>query len=239
VTLDGRKVLIVGGSKGIGRATALRLSESGAHVAIAARTADLLDTVIEECHGPAVGFTCDIRESGQCEQLVSDTVAALGGIDALVYSSGTTAFAELAETTADEWRAVFETNVIGAALCTGAAIPYLEASGGHAIYFSSNAVAYHPPWVGIGAYVASKLALESCVRNFQEENPGIAFTALRIGPTVSEFRNVHAGGARFGEMWVAKGVLSGRRLEPDEHARTIAAILSSPARVEIVTSVPR
>jgi NAD(P)-dependent dehydrogenase (short-subunit alcohol dehydrogenase family) len=170
---------------------------------------------------------------------VSDTVVALGGIDALLYSIGITTFAEMAETTASDWRAVFETNVIGAALCTRAAIPYLEAAGGHAIYFSSNAVAYHPPWVGIGAYTASKLALESCVRSWQEEHPGVAFTSLRVGATVSEFRHANAGGARFGEQWLAKGVLSGRRLEPDEHARTIAAILASTARVENVTSVPR
>src|SRR5262249_12065841 len=68
--------------------------------------------------------------------------------------------ARLVETDAGTWRRVFDTNVIGASLVTAAAIPYLEASRGKAIYLSSVNGGLTPPWPGLGAYGVSKAALD-------------------------------------------------------------------------------
>ncbi len=88
----------------------------------------------------------------------------LGGIDALVYATGIGPLGRLADTDAETWRRTFDTNVIGAALVTAAAIPHLTESRGVAAYLSSVNGSLTPPWPGLGAYAVSKAALETWSR---------------------------------------------------------------------------
>ncbi len=69
--------------------------------------------------------------------------------------------------------------------------------------------------------------------------PEVAFSCLRAGPTVSEFRESHPEGARFGARWIERGHIGGNRLDPLVHARAIEAILREDAVVSSVTTVPR
>jgi NAD(P)-dependent dehydrogenase (short-subunit alcohol dehydrogenase family) len=237
--IESRKVLVVGASKGIGRAVAVHLGKMGARAVVSGRDIEALGRTVEECGGEARAVTADVRVTGDCDRLVEQAVAVLGGLDALVYCPGTTRFTELATATGEDWRTVFETNLFAAANCTRAALPHLTRTRGHAIYFSSNAVESRPPWEGLGIYVASKLALESAIRSWQLEVPDVAFSCLRVGPTVSEFRDSHPEGARFGALWLERGHIDGNRLDPLVHARAIEAILREDAAVTSITTVPR
>jgi NAD(P)-dependent dehydrogenase (short-subunit alcohol dehydrogenase family) len=237
--LEDRKVLVVGGSKGIGRAVAVHLAKLAARVVVSGRDQGALERTVEECGGEARALAADVCVPEDCDRLVDETAAALGGLDALVFCPGTTKFTELAAATDGDWRAVFETNLFAAASCTRAALPHLGRASGHAIYLSSNAVESRPPWEGIGLYVASKVALESAIRSWQREVPEVAFTCLRLGPTVSEFRESHPEGARFGARWLELGYISGNRLDPLVHARAIEAILREDAVVSLATTTPR
>lgn len=234
-----RKVVVVGASRGIGRAVALHLAREGAHVALAGRSVELLGEAVARYPDRCVAVGCDVRDPDACDAAIDHAVAALGGLDALVYAAGVTHFGELARTTAEQWRTVFDTNVIGAALLTRAALPQLALNEGNAIYLSSHSAAQQPPWIGIGAYVCSKTALEQMVECWQHENPEVAFTTLAVGPTVSSVRERQPEGARFGAIWAQHGLLSGRQLDAEEHAAMIAHILTSPARVASTTIVPR
>ena len=77
------------------------------------------------------------------------------------------------------------------------AIDSLKASGGHAIYLSSESTLHHMPWRGIGIYIASKHALDSMVRSFTHEVPEVGFTTYVVGSTggtdfVMDDERVHA-----------------------------------------------
>jgi NAD(P)-dependent dehydrogenase (short-subunit alcohol dehydrogenase family) len=143
------------------------------------------------------------------------------------------------DATAEDWTASFGTNVLGAAMCTRAALPHLDAAGGHAVYLSSSATEKVPSWIGLGVYVATKLALESAVRSWQEENPGVAFTIFKVGPTAGEHRELAAGADRIGAVWMERGYITGRQLQAEDHARLLTALLESPGRVESISVVPR
>ena len=234
-----RKVVVVGASRGIGRAIALHLAHEGAHVALAGRSVELLNEVVARFPDRCTGVGCDVRDPGACDAAIDQAVGALGGIDALVYAAGVTHFGEMAETTAEQWHTVFDTNVIGAALITRATLPHLTANSGNAIYLSSDSASAQPPWTGIGAYVCSKTALERMVECWQHENPQVAFTTLSVGPTVSSVRERHPEGARFGAIWMQRGLITGRQLDGEEHSAMIAHILTSPARVASTTIIPR
>lgn len=234
-----RKVVVVGASRGIGRTIALYLARKGAHVALAGRSVDLLAEAVAEYPDRCAAVGCDVRDPGVCDAAISQAVDALGGLDALVYAAGVTHFGEMAQTTADQWRTVFDTNVVGAALITRAALPQLTLNAGNAIYLSSHSASQQPPWIGIGAYVCSKTALERMVQCWQHEIPQVAFTTLAVGPTVSSVRERHPEGARFGAIWARQGLVTGRQLDGEEHAAMVTHILGSPARVAATTIVPR
>jgi NAD(P)-dependent dehydrogenase (short-subunit alcohol dehydrogenase family) len=234
-----RKVVVVGASRGIGRTVALYLAREGAHVALAGRSADLLAEAVAQHPDHCIAVECDVRDPDACDTAIDQSVDALGGIDAVVYAAGVTHFGEMAQMTADQWRTVFDTNVIGAADITRAALPQLTLNGGNAIYLSSDSASQQPPWTGIGAYVCSKTALERMVQCWQHENPQVAFTTLRVGPTVSSVRERHPEGARFGAEWLQQGLITGRQLDGEEHAAAITHILTTPARIACTTVVPR
>jgi NAD(P)-dependent dehydrogenase (short-subunit alcohol dehydrogenase family) len=234
-----RKVVVIGASRGIGRTIALHLAREGARVALAGRSAELLAEAVAQYPDRCTAIGCDVRDPGACEAAIDQAVDAVGGLDALVYAAGVTHFGEMAQTTADQWRAVFDTNVIGAALITRAALPQLTLNAGNAIYLSSDSASQQPPWIGVGAYVCSKTALERMVQCWQHENPQVAFTTLAVGPTVSSVRERHPEGARFGAIWTQQGLITGRQLDGEEHAAMIAHILTSPARISTTTIVPR
>jgi NAD(P)-dependent dehydrogenase (short-subunit alcohol dehydrogenase family) len=81
--IDGRRVLIVGASSGIGRGIATTLSAAGASIAIAARRKDRLDEVVAERPSKAIGITCDVTDPDSCEAVVQEAVEFLGGLDCL------------------------------------------------------------------------------------------------------------------------------------------------------------
>lgn len=231
--LEGRRILVVGASRGIGQAIAKACSVEGAKVALAARSADKLEIAAKDCGDSAFALTCDVRDESQCEALVQNATERLGGLDGLVYSTGMSIFGRVGELSSDQYRTVFETNVFGAAAVTRAALPHLESAKGHAIYLGSESALYDPtPWRGIGAYIASKRALNSIVRSFQLEYPAVGFTNYVVGATITEFGGEDA--EKMGEFvpeWFAKGLVHETILEPIDHGHYVIAILQMPPRV--------
>ena len=124
--LNGRRVLIVGASAGIGRVIGQRLVGAGAHVAFAARRGDVCQQIAKESGGTAIGLSCDVTDESQCSKVIWETADQLGGLDDVVYSAGAISLVALAEADAEWWRRTFDTNVLGAALITRAALPHLE-----------------------------------------------------------------------------------------------------------------
>jgi NAD(P)-dependent dehydrogenase (short-subunit alcohol dehydrogenase family) len=236
--LDGRRVLVVGASGGIGRAMGLALGREGASVAFAARRRDRLDTAVAECGGNAIALECDVRDESSCRATVAGAVDAFGGLDALVYCVGVGAFRELADASADEWRAVFDSNVVGAAVVTAAAVPHLKAAAGHAIYLSSESALYHVPWKGIGIYIASKQALESMVSSFNVEVPEVAFTSYVVGSTNgTEFvaEDELEGITPYLTEWFTQGHVTERLLEPEAHAKALVDILTTDGWIQTIS----
>ena len=148
---DGKRLLVVGASAGIGRAAATAAVAAGAGVVFSARRREQLETAVAQAGG-GVPIVCDVRDAERCEALVAASAKALGGLDALLYVTATSPLARLADTDAETWRTVLETNLVGAALVTRAALPLLSGHG-LAAYVSSDTVGR--PREGLVAYSVS------------------------------------------------------------------------------------
>ncbi|MBL0176270.1 MAG: SDR family oxidoreductase [Ignavibacteria bacterium] len=112
--IEGSHILITGGSLGIGKATAKLLIEAGAKVAITGRNASRVEAAAKELG--ALAIVADVSSEADVKRTYSEFFAAFPRLDALVNNAGIGEHRELAGVTVDSFRAVWETNVLGAAL---------------------------------------------------------------------------------------------------------------------------
>jgi 3-oxoacyl-[acyl-carrier protein] reductase len=136
ISFKGKKVLVGGGSRGIGRSIALAFAEGGADVAICARGVEGVRAAEAELrrHGTTiVGMACDLGDEAQVTRYVNDAAKALGGIDVLVNNASGIGMKD------DEsgWQASVNVDLLGTARATRAAIPFLEQANGSIINISS------------------------------------------------------------------------------------------------------
>jgi NAD(P)-dependent dehydrogenase (short-subunit alcohol dehydrogenase family) len=129
--------------------------------------------------------------------VVSDAVAHLGGLDALVFAAALDPMIRIEDAHAQTWAATFAVNVTGATLVTRAALPHLTESRGKAVYLSSIAGPASPPLPGLGVYGVSKAALERLVDSWPTEHPQVGFTRLILGPTGTD----PLAPSEFGRSW--------------------------------------
>ena len=123
--VQGRKILVVGASSGLGRATAIALQRQGADVVFAARRRDVLEEAVAEAGGGHV-VAIDVLDPASIEQGVAEAAGALGRLDGIVYTSGMSPMAPMAELGQDDWQAVFGVNLFGPNLLIKAALPHLS-----------------------------------------------------------------------------------------------------------------
>ena len=195
MSLAGKRMFITGGSRGIGLAIALRAAQDGAHIAIAAKTAEanpkLPGTIfsaakeIEAAGGTALPIQCDIRDEAQIEAAISKTAEQFGGIDVLVNNASAINLTRTDQTPAKRFDLMFDVNVRGTFLTSQAALPHLrksaEAGRNPHILNLSPPLSMKAVWFkNHVAYTMAKYGMSMCVLGMAEEfkQDGIGVNAL-------------------------------------------------------------
>ncbi len=159
--LEGRRALVTGGAKRIGRALALALADAGATVAITYREseAEAGRTLAElkERAGGALVVRCDLREPSSVIRGVEEAVRGLGGLDLLVNNAGVFASAPLQQISVAEWDEMYAVNTRGPFLVAKAAYEPLKAVRGRIVNIGSLGGLH--PWATHAHYCTSKAAL--------------------------------------------------------------------------------
>jgi NAD(P)-dependent dehydrogenase (short-subunit alcohol dehydrogenase family) len=244
------RTVVVGASSGLGRCIGIGLAQRGAQVALLARRTDLLADAAAEAGPGNLAIGCDVTDEASCRTAIEQAAEGLGGIDALVYSTGIGPLARLVDVDQATWRRAFDTNVIGAALITAAAIPHLTASRGVAAYLSSVSASMTPPWPGLGAYIVSKSALDKLVEAWRAEHPGVGFTRVVVGDCaggeglgMTQFSSGWDPGlaAELAPVWVARAYIAGALVEVDEVVRVVEHVVRGGAGTCIpsIAVIPR
>ena len=183
--LEGRRALVTGGSRGIGRAICLELARAGAGVAVNYRAAEAAaaETVaaIRADGGEAVALPGDVAETEQAAALVKAAVAELGGLDILVNNAGVTRDGLLLRMSEDDWDAVHRTNLRGAFAVTKAALrPLLRSDAGRVVMIAS--VVGVMGNAGQVNYAASKAGLIGFTRSLAREVASRGVTVNAVAP---------------------------------------------------------
>jgi NAD(P)-dependent dehydrogenase (short-subunit alcohol dehydrogenase family) len=135
-SLQGRRALITGASRGIGRALAEGLAAAGARVALAARSGGELEAAagaIRAAGGTAATVPLDVSDAASCSRAVQEAAAALGGVDILVNNAGVEQVCPSLDVDEALWDRIVDTNLKGAFFCAQAAARLMARSGGGAM----------------------------------------------------------------------------------------------------------
>jgi NAD(P)-dependent dehydrogenase (short-subunit alcohol dehydrogenase family) len=179
--VNGLRVLVTGGSDGIGLETARLLTDEGARVAIASRAPGDAAAAIG-----ATPVTADLSEPDASERAVAATIDALGGLDALVNNVGVARIAGFEDLTEDDWDQAWNLNVMSYVRCIRAALPALRESRAPAIVNVSSTAGKRPS-TGMPHYTVTKAAVLSLSRLVADlyASAGIRCNAVCPGPTLT------------------------------------------------------
>ena len=189
--LSGAVALVTGGSRGIGRAIALRLADLGASVAICGRNEHALrgtETELKKYRLPVLAQVADVSRSSDVASLVEKIEASLGSVTILVNNAGIGLFGPAHEKTEDDWNRVLNTNLKSVFLVSRAVIPSMIRSGsGDIINISS--LAGRNAFAGGGVYCASKWGVQGLSACMAEDlrDHGIRVSVICPGSVATEF----------------------------------------------------
>ena len=229
--------MVTGASSGIGAATARRLADEGAAVALVARRRDRLDELASMIGGHALVVEADVTDQGQAAAAVARTVAEFGRLDTLVNNAGVMLLGPALDSPTEEWDRMIALNVQGSLYVTKSALPHLVSAAADSprevadvIYISSTAGRLARP--GGGTYSLTKFGIGAFAESLRQE-----LIAKRVRVSVVEPGTVDTElvtHLRTDVRDAVRGqVESIEALEPDDIADAVAYIVTRPRRVAV------
>ena len=236
--IAGKVVAITGASSGIGEATALRLAQHGAILALGARRTDRLEAIatrIRNEGGDVFVQALDVTRRDDVEAFVNATIARFGRVDVLVNNAGVMPLSRMADLKVDEWDRMVDVNVKGVLYGIGAVLPSMNERGAGQI-INVSSVAGRQVFATAAVSCATKFAVHALSEGLRQESPFLRVTTIAPGAVESELTSTISDPAMKREV---DEVFRKDMLPADAIARAIAFAIGQPADVDVNELVVR
>ena len=230
MTLAGKTAVVTGASSGIGEATARLLTGEGCNVVLAARREDRLKSLAAELGEGALAAPTDVTDPAACAALVARTVERFGSLEILVNNAGLGLYGSIPEGDPDDWRRMFDVNVLGVLYSTRAAVRHMLARGTGDVVFVSSLAGRRVPAPDGTVYAATKHAITAVAEGLRLDvhEKGIRVINVEPGLVRTEFPENTFPDAR--EYYAQKGFTP---LEAKDVAAAVLYAVSQPAHVSL------
>ncbi|WDI39743.1 glucose 1-dehydrogenase [Bremerella sp. P1] len=243
MSFQDKVVLITGGTSGIGEASAMLFARQGAKVVVAGRRDQLGSAVVDRIKsagGEAVFVKADVTSEDEVKALVTQTVEKYGRIDIAFNNAGVETTGMVTDFTVDDYRKVFDINVLGVFLSMKYEIEQMLKQGGGVIVNTSSIVG-HIAMPGASIYIASKHAVEGATKTAALEyaQQGIRINAVAPGATATDMIDRFAGkeGAESRKALAEQHPMN-RLATSEEIAQAVAYLASDAATFTNGVSLP-
>ncbi len=236
MTLTGKTGLVTGGSSGIEEATARLLAQQKGNVALAARREDRLDSLAAELGEGVLVVPTDVTAPAACEDLVSRAVKSFGSVDILVANAGLGLYGSIPDGNPEDWRQMFEVNVLGVLHATRAAVRHMLDRGSGDIVIVSSLAGRRVPTADGTVYAATKHALTAVAEGLRMDVSARGVRVINVEPGLvrTEFPENQSESA---EQFYAEKEYS--PIEAEDVAAAVAYAVEQPPRVSISEIIVR
>ena len=233
--LDGKVAVVTGASSGIGEATAEALAAEGATVVVAARREErLVDLTkrIEESGGKVLAATCDVTDEAQAHGLIRRAEDEFGRVDILVNNAGVMLLSTVGKGLSEEWRRMFDVNVLGLLYATDAAIKTMKRQGGGHLVNVSSVAGRKVSRESSGVYAGSKFAVGAISEGLRQEllQDNIRVTIVEPGAVATELTDHITDEDARGSLGA---LLNLEILQAEDIANAIVYAVTQPERVSV------
>lgn len=237
--LENRVALVMGASRGIGRAIAAALAREGAKVAIASRSIEKLEEAKAEIGDSAIAFAADASDLDRLAALPGEVEAALGPVEILVLNTGGPPFGGALDHELDDWESAYRSLVLAPRVLTGAVIPQMRERGwGRIVNVGSSST--REPIPGLTLSNAHRMAAVGFLKTLSREvaADGVTVNTVATGRFATE-RLADASGSLDGAEAAAKTEVPAARLGlPEEYGDLVAFLCSERAAYITGTVIP-
>ena len=243
MSLQDKVVVIMGASSGIGAATAKLLASKGAKVTIAARRMNRLEEIKQAIpDSDILAVEADVTKAEEVQNVVDQTVAKFGRVDALYNNAGIMPVNNLDQIAQDEWQNMLDINVKGVLNGIAAALPVMKKQKSGHIITTSSVLGYEV-LPGYAAYSGTKYAVRAIMEGLRQEEHqnNIKTTIIAPGSVKTElYKSVNNSAAHDGleKVMQASGTQM-TSLDPEEIAQAVAFVIDTPKNMAVNEMVIR
>jgi NADP-dependent 3-hydroxy acid dehydrogenase YdfG len=230
VTLAGKTAVVTGASSGIGEATVRLLAKEGCNVVLAARREDRLRAVVAELGEGALAAPTDVTDPAACAALVARTIERFDSLEILVNNAGLGLYDSIPEGDPEDWRKMFDVNVLGVLYTTRAAVRRMLRQGAGDVVFVSSLAGRRVPRADGTVYAATKHALNAVAEGLRMDLYGKGIRVINVEPGLVRTEFPESSHPSADEYYAQREYTP---LEAEDVAAAIISALDQPPRVSL------
>jgi 3-oxoacyl-[acyl-carrier protein] reductase len=237
--LGGRVGLVMGASRGIGRAIAVALAREGARVAISSRSQEKLEGTVAAIDGDVVAFAADASDLDRVAALPGEVAEALGPVDILITNTGGPPLGGALDHELDDWERAYRSLVLAPRVLAGAVVPGMrERSWGRIVNVGSSST--REPIPGLNLSNSHRMAAVGFLKTLSREvaADGITVNTVATGRFATQRLADNAGSMEGAEAAAREEVPAGRLGRPEEYGDLVAFLCSERAAYITGTAIP-
>jgi NADP-dependent 3-hydroxy acid dehydrogenase YdfG len=238
--IQGKVVIIMGASSGIGEATTKKLAHEGAKLVISARRDDRLKALVESLPNDEISYAvADVTNKEEVQAVVDLAMEKYGRVDVLYNNAGVMPTAPLSETRFDEWRQMLDINIMGVLNGIAAVLPIMKNQQSGQI-IATDSIAGHVVYPGSAVYCGTKFAVRAIMEGLRQEERENNIRSTIISPGLVDTELYTTVNDPVNREWLKNNAkIPGVGLKPSDVADAVAYAISTPVTVAVSEIVIR